>query len=200
MQRIHRRSEAQQTMLLVSHVGYCLGAAWALSKATSREPANDYRVLAAMAIAPDIIDRSLFVFAMPRARSGRLVAHTLLFNALSSALMLSVNRNWWLYGLTSASHLLLDLPKDKVPWLRHVLWPLTGSDLSLINISDEPEGGPYWSRTWRRFRKAAEPYRRPSSDALRKELGGFMVLAAFFLGKGLYRGQRLRQFVRSGNV
>ena len=187
-------------MLLGAHVGYCLGAAWALSKATSRESANDYRVLAAMAIAPDIIDRALFVFAMPRAQSGRLVAHTLLFNALSSALMVSVNRSWWLYGLTSASHLLLDLPPDKVRWLRHVLWPLAGSDLSLMNISDEPEGGPYWRRTWRRLRKAAEPYRRPSRDALRKELGGFLVLGAFFLGKRLYRGQRMRRFLRSGNV
>ncbi len=55
-------------MLLGSHVGHSLGAAWAMGAADGKEPTRDYRAVATMAIAADIIDRTLFVFALPKAR------------------------------------------------------------------------------------------------------------------------------------
>ncbi len=51
-------------MLIVGHIGYTVGAAWALEAATRRKTEADYRAVAVMAMAPDIIDRALFIFAL----------------------------------------------------------------------------------------------------------------------------------------
>ena len=64
-------------MLGVAHLGYTVGAAWLVEKLRSDEPRLDYRGVAAAAIAANVIDRALFVFVLPRASSGRLIAHTL---------------------------------------------------------------------------------------------------------------------------
>ena len=55
-------------MLLATHVGYSLGAAWAMGAADGKESTRDYRAVATMAIAADIIDRTLFMSALPKAR------------------------------------------------------------------------------------------------------------------------------------
>ena len=61
-------------MLVLGHIGYTVGAAWALDSLTHRETQIDYRALALMTMAPDIIDRALFVFILPSALSGRLMS------------------------------------------------------------------------------------------------------------------------------
>ena len=63
-----------------------------------RESSADYRAVAVMAIAPDIIDRALFVFVLPSAFDPRLLAHTLLFQLVFLVAITLLQRAWWLYG------------------------------------------------------------------------------------------------------
>ena len=57
-------------MLLLAHVGYTVGAGWAAQRLRLKNPV-DFRLLALMAIFPDIVDRALYVLFIPDAASGR---------------------------------------------------------------------------------------------------------------------------------
>ena len=111
-------------MLGVAHLGYTVGAAWLAEKLRPDEPRLDYRGVAAAAIAADLIDRGLFVFALPRASSGRLIAHTLGFQLAMGLGLTALRRSWWPYAAASAFHLALDTPGVSQRWLRHVFGPL----------------------------------------------------------------------------
>ena len=81
-------------MLGVAHPGYSVGAAWLVEKLHSDELRLDYRGVAAAAIAADVIDRGLFVFALPRASSGRNIAHTLGFQLAMGLALTALLRGW----------------------------------------------------------------------------------------------------------
>ena len=95
-------------MLIIGHVGYSVGAAWAFGSATHRKTPIDFRAVAVMSLVPDIIDRFLFVFVIPDATSARLIAHTVLFQLVFALAVTFIRPGWWLYGATSAFHLVLD--------------------------------------------------------------------------------------------
>jgi len=77
-------------MLIASHVGYTLGGMWAAQRAGLRRPI-DFRLVAFMALLPDVVDRALYAFLLPGAQGGRLIAHTLLFH-LALLLVLAMAR------------------------------------------------------------------------------------------------------------
>lgn len=188
-------------MLLLGHMGYTVGATWVLATGR-RETSPDYRAVALMAIAPDIIDRALFVFILPSAMDGRLIAHTLLFQLTFLVLITLVKQRWWLYGAASAFHLVLDTTQLSKSWARHLLWPLIGSRWTVINVL--PGTGEiavsYHIWVWERIRTASQPY---ASDVLwvwLLEAGGVLVLMTFAYRNTLYQPHRLRRFLASGNV
>ena len=178
-------------MLIIGHIGYTVGAAWALRGVNQRVPPPDYRAVALMAMAPDIIDRTLFVFILPGAFSGRLIAHTLLFQLAFFLLLILVRRNWWIYGSASAFHLLLDSTGHSLKWARQMLWPFLGNDLEMINILPRAlaRTTAYHEWVWVRFQQATLPYAEATWLAWLLEAGGALALIMFAYRKS--RNRRL---------
>ncbi len=168
-------------MLGAAHVGYTMGAAWLAEKLVRSERRLDYRGVAVAALAPDIIDRALFVFALPRASSGRLFAHTLGFQLAGALGLAALRRSWWPYAAASAFHLALDTPGMSTRWLRHVFWPLGGFATRHLNIDEHPvdRESSYLRWVWGRLKQGSAPYRHASKSALALEMGGAAISLVF---------------------
>ena len=182
-------------MLGAAHVGYTLGVCWVVDKLIPGKREIDYRGIAVAALVPDIMDRLLYVFAMPRASSGRLIAHTALFQIGAGVVACGLRPKLLPYALASGFHLALDTPGLPKRWLRHVLYPLGGIALRHINIEDDAgdRGSSYidWVRS--RLKKGSEPYRHASKSALTLELGGAAIIMGSILAAYLRRQSGDRQ-------
>lgn len=176
-------------VLGAAHVGYTLGVCWVADKLIPGKRRLDYRGIAAAALAPDIVDRLLYVFAMPRASSGRLIAHTALFQVGAGVVACALWPKSLAYALASGFHLALDTPGIPKRWLRHVFYPLGGFALRHLNIEDDAgdRGSSYigWVRS--RLKKGSEPYRHASKSALTLELGGAAIIVGFVFSAYLRR-------------
>ncbi|MDP2948057.1 MAG: hypothetical protein Q8P22_00775 [Chloroflexota bacterium] len=189
-------------MLLLGHIGYTVGAVATLEGAARGRLSVDYRAVAVMSLAPDIIDRGLFVFALPSAMGGRLVAHTLLFQAILFSALVLVNPRFWIYGAASAFHLILDTTHPSVAWAHHVLWPFLGADWKAVDIAPglAKDLGSYSDWTVARAQTVLAPYQADDWLAWALELGGALVLAWFVYRRRLYRVPRLREFLVKGSA
>ncbi|MCH7745383.1 MAG: metal-dependent hydrolase [Chloroflexi bacterium] len=189
-------------MLILAHVGYTVGVTLAADVKTQRRLTPDYRLMAIMSIAPDIIDRALFVFVLPSALSGRLIAHTILFQLVFFALIVLMRRRWWIYGAASAFHLLLDTSWNSSSWFVQVLWPLLDSQLSAVNIDPNSSNiaVPYYNWIFSRSQEALAPYLSAPLSAWILEMGGALVLATIIYCKSLYDRLRLWQFLVAGRL
>jgi len=183
-------------VLLLGHVGYTVGGGWATQRLGVKRHI-DFRLLALMAILPDIIDRSLFLL-VPDASSGHLIAHTLLFQLLLLAVLVAIRREFWIYGVASMLHLLLDVQGLSA---EGVFWPLLGWDLALIGIMDADvvtAGQSFLDRFWDRFGAESDNYFNAGARALLLDLGGLVILATFAAANRLFRRRRLLSFARDG--
>lgn len=183
-------------MLLLGHVGYTAGGGWAAQRLGVGKPV-DFRLLAFMAILPDIIDRSLFLLVL-NASSGHLIAHTLLFQLLLLAVLVAVRREFWIYGVASMLHLVLDVQGLAA---EQAFWPLLGSDLAHIGIMDADvvtAGQPFLERVWDRLGGESDNYFDAGARALLLDLGGLVILLVFAATNRLYQGRRLLSFARDG--
>lgn len=183
-------------MLLLGHVGYTVGGGWAAQRLGLRNRV-DFRLLAFMAILPDIIDRSLFLL-IPEASSGHLIAHTLLFQLLLLAVLVAIRREFWIYGVASMLHLVLDVEGLAA---EQTFWPLLGSDPAHIGIMDADvltAGQSYLDRVWDRLGAESDNYFNAGARALLLDLGGLAILVVFAVTNRLYQGKRLLSFARDG--
>ena len=162
----------------------------------------DFRAVAVMSLAPDIIDRGLFVFALPSAMGGRLVAHTLLFQTILFLALIVVNLRFWIYGAASAFHLILDSIHPSVAWAHHVLWPFLGADWKAVDIAPglAKDLGSYSHWMVARAQTVLTPYQAAGLWAWVLELGGALVLVWFVYQRHLYRVPRLREFLVKGSA
>lgn len=88
-------------MMPAAHIGVAVAGAW-----LSRQKV-DYRLVAAGAILPDLIDNPFNLLLFPGEMAGWLVGHSLVFNV--SLVLLGLRYRWLLVlGLSSMSHILLD--------------------------------------------------------------------------------------------
>ena len=176
-------------MLGAAHVGYTLGVCLVADKLIPGKRHIDYRGIAVAALAPDIVDRLLYVFAMTRASSGRLIAHTALFQVGAGVIASALRPRWLPYAMASGFHLALDTPGLSKRWLRHVFYPLGGFALKHLNIEDDAgDRGPSyidWVRS--RLKKGSDPYRHASKSALALELGGVAIIIGFVFSAYLWR-------------
>ena len=161
-----------------------------------------------MAILPDIIDRFLYVFVIPGAESGRLFAHTLIFNLALFVVLVAIRRDLWIYGLLPIAHLALDLPVFGLcpHWgdsLHQLFWPFLGSDLANIHIPGgliETAGQSLGERIMDRI---GDPFRTYGDSSLRSlfiEAVGLTVLTMLAIWGRLYEWSRLRQLVSAGRL
>ena len=175
-------------MLLLAHAGYTVGGGW-LAQRLGLNRAVDFRLLLFMPILPDIIDRVLFVFVIPDAQSGRLIAHTLVFQLLLFAVLVAISRGLWIYGLASLMHLALDAGGLSV---ERAFWPFTGAELENVRIvSGSALDQPFWERALDRVGDNILAYTDAGAVSILFEIGGLAVLAAFALRARLYKRERL---------
>ena len=184
-------------MLLLAHVGYTVGGGWLAQRLRLRE-AIDFRLLVFMAILPDIIDRALWVLVLPDAQSGRLVAHTLIFQFVLLAVLVVIRRGFLIYGLASLMHLALD-SQGLSP--EQAFWPFAGADLENIRIVvGSAPSDPFWERALDRVRQNTNSYTEAGTVSILTDLGGLIVLGAFAMGARLYERGRLTLMVRHGRA
>lgn len=167
-------------MLLLAHVGYSLLGLALLRRATPNGHLNSWG-LAAASMFPDVVDRALYAFVLPGARSGRLIAHTLAFNLALLGALRALRGDLWPYGAACVLHVLLDAEGLSA---RHLLWPSLGSSLHHVDITDScgEEGG---SRpdVAGRLARVPDPYRGADRTAILHEIGGLAALGAFLLSR-----------------
>lgn len=96
-------------MLPPSHIIYTL-AAWAVIKNHLPDsPQLDARLLALVAVGPDMVDKPLAaLYFYRRYKSAVLFAHTMLVHLAVLALTLWFKPRWWPYTLAFNGHALLD--------------------------------------------------------------------------------------------
>lgn len=163
-------------MLLLAHAGFTVGGGMMVERMRRLPPLN-YAALAMMSVLPDIIDRGLYLFVLPEAQSGRLIAHTLVFQLLLFAILVAIRRSFWVYGLASMLHLVLD-SANLAP--AQAFWPFLGSSLDHISIVEGSavRGQSFVEGIRYRLEHEARPYTHPSARDLRLEAGGMLLLAA----------------------
>ena len=185
-------------MLLLGHVGYTVGGGWAAQRLRLKNPV-DFRLIAFMAIFPDVVDRALYVLFIPDAASGRLIAHTLVFQLALFAVLVVIRRDFWIYGLASLMHLALD---GQGLSAEQVLWPVLGSGLENVEIvsgSAAVAGQSYGERVFDRLQDITSTYGNAGMVAILLDIGGLIVLSAFAIWAKLYeRGQLLLLARRGG--
>jgi hypothetical protein len=186
-------------LLVLAHVGYTTSAVGIAQKFALRRPL-DYRLVVLMAILPDVIDRALYVFVIPGAQSGRLIAHTLLFNLVLLAVLVAIRRDLWIYGVLPLGHLLLDLQGLSA---QHLFWPFLGADLSNIGIGGGLAGAaaqPYAGRVGDRIEHILGTYGGASLWSFLIDAGGLTVLIILAVKAKLYKWPRLRRFIAVGST
>jgi hypothetical protein len=152
-----------------------------------------------MALLPDIIDRAIYTLIIPDAASGRLIAHTLVFQLALFAALMVIRRSFWIYGLASLMHLALDAPMEA----EQLLWPLLGPDLKNVHIvggSAAATGQSFGERVLDRLSANPDNYADAGLCAILFETGGLVVLAAFAVWTRLYQRERFGSFLRCGSV
>lgn len=172
-------------MLLLAHVGYTLLGMVLLQRPALKGRLNPW-ALALASILPDVVDRALYAFVLPGARSGRLIAHTLAFNLALLTVLRALRSDLWPYGAASVLHVLMDagcLPS------RHMLWPVLGANLGHVNIASLPRRGESSSADLAgRLARVPDPYRSAGREAIVHEMGGLVALAVFLMARRSRQG------------
>ena len=153
-----------------------------------------------MAILPDVIDRLLYVFVIPGAESGRLVAHTLLFNLALLAILVAIRRDLWIYGVLPLGHLLLDLECMSA---HQLFWPFWGANLSNIHISTclaETGGQSYGDRIGDRIQDILGTYSGAGFRSVLIDAAGLAVLVILAVRSKLYEPRRLARLITTGRI
>lgn len=163
-------------MYVLGHAGLTAAAALAVDRRA------DLRLACALALLPDVWDKSVKLLAPAlHAHNTRGFGHTLVAALLVCA-ALAVwrrgRRDWWLYGLCYAAHMLLDLG-----WIsnhpRVWLWPLLGP-LPRPSRESYTAGVLFYN--------------------VAGELLGAALLAWISVSRDLFAPGRLRAFLRDGRL
>jgi hypothetical protein len=186
-------------LLLVAHLGYTTGAVRIAQRFTLRR-AIDYRLVALMAILPDVIDRPLYVFIIPGSQSGRLFAHTLVFNLVLLAVLVTVRRGLWIYGVLPLFHLIMDLQGTSA---HQLFWPFLGPALNNLHIPGgltETAGQSYGDRVGDRIHCILATYGGADVRSLLIDASGLVALVALALKSRLYDRMRLARLLATGDI
>jgi hypothetical protein len=186
-------------LLLLAHLGCTTGAVRISQGFVVKRPL-DYRLVALMAILPDVIDRPLYVFVIAGAESGRLLAHTLLFNLVLLAILVAIRRDLWIYGVLPLGHLVLDLECLSA---HQLFWPFGGADLNNIHISTclaQTTGQSYGDRIGDRIGDVLGTYGGAGFRAVLIDAAGLVALLFLTLRSRLYERRRLARLIATGRI
>lgn len=166
------------------HVGSTLVILWFVFRGNTR---LDYRVAAAGALLPDVVDKlaGRLMFA-DRYDTGHLWGHTLLVNVAFFSVLFFMRgrrkRRLVLLPIGSLLHLAEDgmWSNPRVFW-----WPLFGT-----SFPPEPIAGPWW--------QFLNPFREPG--IVIGEVAGLLLLAWLFAAHGMLSRQGIMSFLRTGHL
>ena len=178
-------------MLPSAHVEFT----WAAANALQRSPLGqrgqnlDYRLLALVALLPDLMDKPLAIFVFPDSHAALLYGHTLLLHLAvwGGAAATGRVRRWLPYLLAFSGHLVADRMWGFAPTL---LWPLHGSQFQRWRNVGSPKA----------FLQAYREIVRSEPKLLTFEVIGLALLAWVIADRGLYRKRALGRFLRTGRV
>lgn len=175
-------------MLPQSHVTYTFAAFNLAGKFIPSLRRVDYRLVALAALGSDLVDKPLAaLYFYRRYKSAVLFAHTLLANLAVLAVGLW-KRDWLPYALAFNGHVVV----DRLWWFRETFyWPFLGLRFHAwqkAGSEQEDIGLAYWHAFTRR------------PELWVWEVGGFIAGAWFMVDNGLYRAERLWQFIRTGRL
>lgn len=184
-------------MLLLGHLGCTLGVWGLIGRVNHRFRHIDYRFLTLCALAPDLIDRFLFVFVIAAAEHQRLIAHTLLFQLVFVLAIIALKRSWWIYGAASAFHLVLDSLGQTLTWAQHIFWPLLGSSREHIGITRAGllESPSYLEQIVNRFQALFKVYEGVTTELLLAEFVGALILLGFAARNLVPKVSKLKRFL-----
>jgi len=178
-------------MLPSAHVEFTWALANALQRASSdrRWKDVDYRLLALAAVAPDLIDKPLAVFAFPDSHAALLYGHTLVLHmAVWTAVAARGRmRRGIPYLLALSGHLVADRMWGHMSTL---LWPFRGLQFHQWKDVGSPKA----------FLRAYADIILHEPKLLAFEAAGLALLACVIADRQLYRKSERRRFLRSGRV
>jgi len=186
-------------LLLLAHLGYTAGAV-RIGQKFGLWRSIDYRLVALMAILPDVIDRPLHLFVIPGSQSGRLFAHTLVFNLVLLAVLVAIRRGLWIYGLLPLLHLTMDLEGSSA---QQLFWPFLGPDLGNVHIPGgllESAGQSYGDRVGDRIHCILSTYSGAGVRSLLIDASGLAALVTLTLKLRLYDRRRLAHLAATGDI
>jgi len=174
-------------MLPSGHVEFTWAGLNLLQRRTGRFTDADYRLAAACAVLPDLIDKPLATFVLTDANAALLYGHTVLVHGgvwLAAAAAGRLER-WLPYLLAFSGHLLADRMWG---FAQTLLWPLLGKKFHQWQHVGSPEA-------------IVQAYRdiivqEPKLIAF--EAAGAVLLAWFVHDRQLWQPDRLRRFLRTG--
>jgi hypothetical protein len=174
-------------MLPGGHVAYTWAALNLLQRAGLFRRA-DYRGVALAALLPDLIDKPLAIFVLPRSNAALLFAHTLLAQVAGWALAWSRGgRRALPYALAFAGHLL----GDRIwGFPQTFLWPARGRRFHQWRHVGSP----------RAFGRAYLDIIRSEPKIVLLEAIGLALLAWFVVDRKLWRPAALRRLIVEGRV
>jgi hypothetical protein len=166
------------------HSGLTMLIVWFVMRGNTR---IDYRVVAAAALIPDLIDKPLGrVLFRDEFQSGRLIGHTLLFNVAFFCVLFfmrgQIKRRFTLIPLSSLLHLAEDgmWNHPRIFW-----WPLFGTE-----FPKQPASGGFWSMF--------DPTRHPGAYV--QEAVGLAVITWLLASHGLLSREGVMSFLRTGRL
>lgn len=186
-------------MLLLAHLGCTVGAAAIGQRFALRRPL-DFRLVALMAILPDVIDRPLHIFVIAGSESGRLFAHTLLFNLVLLTVLVAIRKDLWIYGILPLFHLLMDLQALSA---HQFLWPFLGLDIDNHCIPAgvvEPASQSYGDRIGDRIGDILDTYSGAGVRSFLIDAGGLVALVILTVKSRLYDRRRLARLITTGHI
>jgi hypothetical protein len=186
-------------LLLLAHLGLTAGAV-RISQRFVLKRRVDYRLVALMAILPDLVDRPLHIFVIPGAQSGRLFAHTLIFSLVLLASLVAIRRDLWIYGILPLFHVLMDFQGMSA---EQFFWPFLGADLSNVHISAGPAetvGQSYADRVGDRIHDILGTYTGAGFWSILIDAVGLVALLVLAVKSGLRDRGRVARLAETGDT
>jgi len=178
-------------MLPLAHVEITWAAANVLQRKgrSFRWPHLDYRLLALVALAPDLLDKPLAIFVLRQSGAALLFGHTLLLHLVVWMVALAAGRlsRWLPYLLALSGHLVADRMWG---FRQTLLWPFLGAQFHQWREVGSPAA----------FLEAYISIIGDEPKLLWFELAGLALLVWLIADRKLYRKDRLGRFLRTGRV
>jgi hypothetical protein len=178
-------------MLPLAHVELTWAAANSLQRTrrSCRWPYLDYRLLALVALAPDLLDKPLAIFVFRQSGAALLFGHTLLLHVAVWIVVAAARRvrRWLPYLLALSGHLIADRMWGFGDTL---LWPLRGTRFHQWKHVGSPAA----------FVRAYLGIVLEEPKLLWFELAGLVALVWLIVDRRLYRKDALSRFLRTGRV